>query len=563
MKVVNVLDPIRVLFLREQSSSNKHVSWHPSGSHIAVSCTDGVIYVYSLTSEEPELIKKVDGVIRRTEAEDEASTKAVWCPDGRAFAAPTATRDIVVVDREGWERQRSFAGTHTGEITDLCWSPNGAFLASAGKDGKIVIWESRDMKVVATYDHNEVCALAWHPTDNTISFTTTGGKLFTRHGVVPDSFAGRLALSVRPAPLNNDTEKPTTIRRGQGMPGWAEPTHPLDRIICESSDSEGSVVGDLGEADANKDWLEDDDNAGYGEPSIHGKRKPIDLPVASKRPHIVTWSPDIRGPFQPTATPWVGERRYMCLNMIGCVWTVNQGTHNTVSVEFYDHETHRDFRFTDRSLFDKACLNENGTLFSSQPDNGNPAGLWYRPHETWDNRSDWRINLPGGESITSITLSENYIVACTSNGYVRTYTLFGVPYRIYRPKNLPVVTCASYRDYVLTMGNGPVGPDGTTLLTYTIENIKRDEVLQNNDVVALPLRGTLKSVFFSEKGDPMIYDSDGVLLVLQHWREPGQARWTPLLDTRLMERLADGARTESYWPVGVAQDKFHCIILKV
>ena len=29
-----------------------------------------------------------------------------------------------------------------------------------------------------------------------------------------------------------------------------------------------------------------------------------------------------------------------------------------------------------------------------------------------------------------------------------------------------------------------------------------------------------------------------------------------------MDRLADGKREESYWPVAVAQEKFHCIILK-
>ena len=50
--------------------------------------------------------------------------------------------------------------------------------------------------------------------------------------------------------------------------------------------------------------------------------------------------------------------------------------------------------------------------------------------------------------------------------------------------------------------------------------------------------------------------------MLQHWRSPGQARWVPLLDTRLLDRLATGRKEETYWPVAVAQDKFHCIILK-
>ena len=133
---------------------------------------------------------------------------------------------------------------------------------------------------------------------------------------------------------------------------------------------------------------------------------------------------------------------------------------------------------------------------------------------------------------------------------------------MYRQKSSPTVTCASWRDYVLTIGNGPVGGDGSTRLLYTIENIKRDEICQSEDIVALTEGAKINSVFFSDNGDPCIYDSTGVLLVLKHWRTPGQARWVPMLDTKLLERLASGRKEETYWPVAVAQDKFHCIVLK-
>ena len=112
------------------------------------------------------------------------------------------------------------------------------------------------------------------------------------------------------------------------------------------------------------------------------------------------------------------------------------------------------------------------------------------------------------------------------------------------------------------MGNGPVGGDGTTKLLYSIENVKRDERCQDEDVVALPEGGKVESVFFSDNGDPCIYDSTGTLLILQHWRTPGQAKWVPLLDTKSLDRLASGRKEEAYWPVAVAQEKFHCIILK-
>ena len=47
-----------------------------------------------------------------------------------------------------------------------------------------------------------------------------------------------------------------------------------------------------------------------------------------------------------------------------------------------------------------------------------------------------------------------------------------------------------------------------------------------------------------------------------HWRRPSRACWVPLLDTKLLARLATGRKHESYFPIAVADNKFHCIILK-
>lgn len=47
-----------------------------------------------------------------------------------------------------------------------------------------------------------------------------------------------------------------------------------------------------------------------------------------------------------------------------------------------------------------------------------------------------------------------------------------------------------------------------------------------------------------------------------HWRQPSRACWVPLLDTKLLARLASGRKNESYFPIAVADNKFHCIILK-
>lgn len=151
VKIVDIREMTRVFYLREHPKPAKHVSFHPSGSYITVSCTDGIIYTYSLSTEEPEMLRKVDGVIRSLETDAEISSRAIWHPDGRAFAVPTATRDIQVVSREDGERQRAFSGGHTGDISSLAWSPNGALLLSSASDNRILLWETNTQKVLARY----------------------------------------------------------------------------------------------------------------------------------------------------------------------------------------------------------------------------------------------------------------------------------------------------------------------------------------------------------------------------------------------------------------------------
>ena len=143
------------------------------------------------------------------------------------------------------------------------------------------------------------------------------------------------------------------------------------------------------------------------------------------------------------------------------------------------------------------------------------------------------------------------------------YSLFGVPVRIHRQKAAPAVACAAHGDVVMTVGNGGVGADGKARLVYTLEDVARDAVHQSEDVVALPPQGgSLKSVFFSDGGDPCIFDDAGVLLVLAHWRRAGQARWVPLLDAAHVKIPGATSARGRLWPVAVAGGRFHAIVLR-
>jgi len=74
VKIIRTDDTSTILSLREQPKPVKHLSFDPSGKHIALSCTDGLVYVYSLIIDEPELVRKIDGLIWTLETEDEFSS---------------------------------------------------------------------------------------------------------------------------------------------------------------------------------------------------------------------------------------------------------------------------------------------------------------------------------------------------------------------------------------------------------------------------------------------------------------------------------------------------------
>jgi chromosome transmission fidelity protein 4 len=59
---------------------------------------------------------------------------------------------------------------------------------------------------------------------------------------------------------------------------------------------------------------------------------------------------------------------------------------------------------------------------------------------------------------------------------------------------------------------------------------------------------------------PAVYDSVGVMYLMPRFRIPLRGTWLRILDTKKLERRQ--GKDESYWPVGLSEDTFMCLILK-
>lgn len=322
MKIVNIEDMTQVKYLREQEKGVKHVTFDPNGRYVAVSDIGGKLYIYSLAEEEPELVRKLDGVIRALEPEKEATSRAVWHPDGTAFAVGEATRDISIYSVSEWKKEKTFSGGHTGDITAFGWAPNGTLLASAGADGQIVLWETKTQKILQRYDFANVINLAWHPTKNSLSFTTSDGELFIYDHFVPKVHEGQLLKPQQAAPI---FPGPLTEISGNAERTLADRSRDAIKRAARAG-SPDSLDDILGEDEDMADFVEDDDGAGYAEElNAYGKRPnghldALDGPE-SKRVFSGSFQPKAHPPLQPGSTPWAGNRRYLCrstINLVKC-----------------------------------------------------------------------------------------------------------------------------------------------------------------------------------------------------------------------------------------------------
>ncbi|KAG6856291.1 hypothetical protein H0H87_005774 [Tephrocybe sp. NHM501043] len=459
---------------------------------------------------------------------------------------------------------------------------NGAYLASASRS-KVHVWSTQTRRVISSHPATPgatITHLSFSPKDNLLAWTDTEGGFSRWHKAVPDTFPDPIRRSIAMTATATVPSKPKTTL----FDDIAEATSSTSKL------AEGDDVDlDTGYVDVDDDWIIDD---------LAGGLK--DVPEAARKSdgfvkEMVSIT-KAQPPFQPGSTPMENRKRYLAYNMLGVIEVTDQDTHQIINVEFFDRSARKSYHFNDNFKYDLGYLGERGAVFACPPENSHSAQVLYKPYGTWTSQGEWTYVLKrpgssvlgvaaGGTRPTSSLRHSNdsdlqgwgNVIVATSEGDLTFLSGTGRERRIIGLGGDFVSMVAGPEWVFVVHRAGSTTIDGQLFisdenseaneqahsgsqnLSYTMVNFE-DFSVKQRDVLPLPKGHTLKWIGLTDQGAPTMYDSAGWVHILTKFRIPHHASWARVMDTNLLERRQ--GKDESYWPVGITESNFMCLILK-
>ncbi|KAG8694965.1 hypothetical protein FRC09_009480 [Ceratobasidium sp. 395] len=562
VKLINTTVTSRIFTLDGHKKGVRSVSWDPKGRYLTTCGQDGLIIVWDIkdptqATQLKDIEQLIPAVNDSESSEFQYDCSAVWHPSGTYFATVSAAHNIVFVSSNSWTKTETLVGGHDSVVTSLSFSPNGSYLVTGGTDSKVFVWDLSDKKpkwsAPGGESNHPINAIKFHPKKNMLAWMING-VLRQWNSPIPASHPHPSSTRTTVAP-----PKPTTSSADVGM------------VELDGDDL-------LGDEDYGDDWIVDDIGDGdHIDKPAEVKEKPTKHSTGGEKGvremvNITKAQP----PFQPGSTPFRNKKRYLAYNMMGVIECTNLDAHYVINVEFHDRSSHPNIHFQDLNKFDIASLGQYGVAFACPPDNGNLAMIEYRPYSEWSPNSQWQFKLPEGEQVIALAAGgtpavrmiqmsggkyEGFgmVAAATNKGYIRFISGGGVQEYIMSAAG-DIVSMVGGNEWVFVVHReGGTSLDGCQNLRYSLVAVDGFDLVQEGRL-PIPKGETLQWIGITTEGSPAMSDSAGVLYVLDRFRRPTQARWIPILDTVTLPRRV--GKDESYWPVGLSNSHFHCLILK-
>ncbi|KAI8097208.1 WD40-repeat-containing domain protein [Halteromyces radiatus] len=593
IRLVLVNDVTNIVVLEGHVQTVKSLAYDPKDKYLVSTACDGTVIIWLInpSTGAPGMVKSFKGQLPPTLPDIIRNSTVSWNPNGSYIAMPGRNGSIQLIQRDKWSIAHTLVHPRVEEATHVTWSPNGRYLASTGKHKHIYIWDIKTRQIVSQRDiTRQVTALVWNPIRNELTYTTSGSDgVLTWEPAVPETLQSPLKQSSR----RSTTDTPPIE---SSMPDFLDDMALTDTLDGDDISLAGTEddVAEIGEdLDGN---LFSDMESVEGQPHqdemeqqqapIHHVKGPVSTLEWPMR--FQPGSTTFKNMVNPT-TPEENERRYLDFNLVGIVYTIYQSSHSIVNVEFHDQSENRNFHFSDYFHYTMAALGSNGLVFGvegqekvkerrSRTTNGieddddlsNSDGdeedtmertssmVHYRPLNSWSNQKEWTVHLPLGEDVEAVAINDVSVIAVTSAGYVRIFTISGVQKHIFCIQD--VVSIVGKSDLAFFVcSTGPTINKQQQVLEFILLNTSDNDILQRGPM-PISTEHELTWIGFSETSQPASYDTKGILRVLHRQRRPGQSAWVPLFDG--VQIAARRERNERYWPIGLLHDRLMCIILR-
>ena len=200
-------DPTDMMTLSGHANGVKSLAIDPKEEFLASSSCDGTMRVWALGSGKQ--VHCEDAACAKDGENSQALHRLAWRPDGQQLALPGA-RQVKVLARGSWAPAFTLSGGsaggggaavgHSSEVLAVAWSANGACLASADKEKRVVVWDVASRDVMTSFTVGGVpTALAWGGAGGrALCVLDRHGKLTTFANVAPEDGVPAAAATEAP-----------------------------------------------------------------------------------------------------------------------------------------------------------------------------------------------------------------------------------------------------------------------------------------------------------------------------------------------------------------------------
>ena len=158
---------------RAHRTAARVAAWSPDGKRIASTGQDRLAQVWNAFG---------GGDLFTYQNHTDVVNSLSWSPDGRHVASASKDQTVHIWDATAgarWLRAiaqftgfrySAFEG-HTAEVNAVAWSPDGKYIASAGDDDRILVWEAMSKNILTSFQaHTDIVQfVAWSPDGKNIA----------------------------------------------------------------------------------------------------------------------------------------------------------------------------------------------------------------------------------------------------------------------------------------------------------------------------------------------------------------------------------------------------------